>query len=466
MRAIPVHLPTIPVHFPKHVHRPGGRGLLTATLLAVTGCACAASTGAAAATGLGRSMELAGPTGYPQAVIASAGAPGGAQAFAWIRWSKSGSPNGPSRVQARLRHPNGRLTATQRLSAAHARAFLPTIGVDRAGAATAAWLQRISAHRFALEVATGSEGGRFGKPRVVGATFVKGLPELDESNPEGIAPQLAVAPDGAAVLAWSTPGSLRIATRRPGHCAAGARACFSTPQRLPAGRAPQIAFGAHDVAYLVWKGANRIELAVARPGRRFGEPRLLSRSDESVRDPSIGLAPDGTAVVAWRWGPLGRFPEAGIEAATRSATGALSAPVKTPGAPSASGFGVGAYGAPTVLVDPAGEALIDWVQIDYSIAESALAKDGTAGASRVIGHVLGNEPMLMDGRGDTVLAYEAGPYYEVFWSARPAGGVFGNSELLPDSCLGPPFLVPHNADTVTLGWTTRSGTRIADIRVG
>jgi hypothetical protein len=418
------------------------------------------------ASQLGPPIALTGPTGYPQAQIAAASA-NGVEAFAWTQLSTSGHPNGRSRIQARLRRVGGRLTATQTVSASSRRAYLPAIGVDRAGRATVAWLERRKGRRLALEVAVQGAGGRFSGPRTVGFTTVQGPHELDESNPSGAGPQLVVSPDGAAVLAWRGTRSMQVAVRRPGRCAAAARrACFSAPRSFPYGRAPQVIFGKRDSAYLLWRGPRGIELAVAGPARGFGAARVLSPAGESTADPSIAVTPDGAAVVAWCWGPRGSsHPSEGIEVASRSAAGVISTPARLSAPPTTSAFGLGVSGPPTVLVDPHGEALIDWAQVDYTIAESVRASNGELGPARVIGRVLGNDPMVMDARGDTVLAYLAGPYDEAFWSVRPSEGTFGPSVLLANSGSGPPFLLERTGDVVTIGWTTPTGTRLSDIRI-
>jgi hypothetical protein len=105
------------------------------------------------------------------------------------------------------------------------------------------------------------------------------------------------------------------------------------------------------------------------------------------------------------------------------------------------------------------------VQADYSIAEVVRSAAGTFGPSQIIGRVLGNEPMAVDARGDTALAYEAGPYAEAFWSVRPPGGLFGSSILLPGSGSGPPFLIQRAENVITVGWTTRQGTYLGDIQI-
>jgi hypothetical protein len=458
--------------------RPVARQALVgvAALLAATSVASARAPAIASTQlRLGRVVKLVGPTGAPQAVIAATSA-NGYEAFAWTRWAPPGLGGPHGWVQARLRLPDGRLMPTQSISASSGRAFLPVIGIDRAGMAIVAWLQQVRGRDFALEVSISAPGRRFSAPVVLGRTRVSGNEYLDENDLFGAGPALAVASGGAVVVAWRGATSMQAAVRRQGRCSArAAHACFSATQSLPQGVQPQIMFGARGVAFLVWAGlkglcllsppceptARGIELAVAAADRRFGPPRQIAPVADTVSAPSLGLTPDGSATVAWDWSRS--RAGGGIAVAVRDAAGAVSTPLKL--SVPAGTVAPGEPGPPTVLVDPRGEALVDWVQADYSIAEVVRSAAGTFGPSQIIGRVLGNEPMAVDARGDTALAYEAGPYAEAFWSVRPPGGLFGSSILLPGSGSGPPFLIQRAENVITVGWTTRQGTYLGDIQI-
>ena len=457
-------------------------------LLAVAAVAGAPATAAGAQPRLGPMIKLVGPTGSPQPVIAAASA-NGYEAFAWTRWSPAGYGSAHGWVQARLRLPNGRLTSLQSVSATGGRAFLPAIGVDRAGDATVAWLQRVRGLDYALEVSVRPAGGRFGAPVVLGHTQVSaccgiegaGSPAvLSAFDDFGVGPEVAVAPDGAAVVAWKGATSMQVAERASGRCSVRrVRACFSATQSLPAGLAPRmsptflpgpqpkVVFGARDIAYLVWAGPSGLELAVTRgAGRRFGAASHIGSGADTFTMPSIALTGNGTLVIAWHWRGIfvtGAPIPGGIEAAVRDGSGALSTPVKLAPAPGTLEPGANA-GPPTVLIDSHGQALIDWQQGNYQLEEAVRAPDGTIGPSGIIGTVMGSEPMVMDGLGDTVLCYEAGPDAETFWQLRPPGATFGAPTAVPSSVNGDSFLLLRTPNVVTIGWNTKTGTVLADVR--
>jgi len=460
-----------------------------AVLVVVLAAVAAAPPIAGAQPLLGPVVRLVGPTGSPQPVIAAASA-NGLEVFAWTRWRPAGYGSAHGWVQARLRLPNGRLTSLENVSPSSGRAFLPVVGVDRAGDVTAAWLERVRGLDFALEVSVRPAGGRFSPPVVLGQTHVSGccgttgagtpgvLSAFDEF---GVGPVLAVAPDGAAVVAWEGVSSMQAAVRPSGRCPARSpRACFSATQSLPPGRQPQfdpterpgpqpqVVFGARDLAYLVWAGPTGLELAVTRAASgRFGAASHIASGADTFTAPSIALTGDGSLVIAWHW--LGVFVSGapipdGIAVAVRNPAGALTAPLKLAPAAASGEAGAGA-GPPTVLIDPHGQALTDWQQGDLYIEEAVRATDGTIGATSIIGTVMNiGEPMVMDAHGDTVLCYEAGPDGETFWQLRPRGGTFGAPTPVHDSVNGDSFLVLRTPNVVTIGWNTKAGTMLADIR--
>jgi hypothetical protein len=85
-------------------------------------------------------------------------------------------------------------------------------GMDAAGAATVAWSTFVTPDRAVLRVAERPAGGRFSAPR----------PVLRSGGCDTVfEPRLAVAPDGAALLAWETTGAqykplIAGASREPG----------------------------------------------------------------------------------------------------------------------------------------------------------------------------------------------------------------------------------------------------------
>jgi hypothetical protein len=437
----------------------------------------------ASAKAFGPPVKLVGPTGSRAPVIVAASA-NGYEAFAWTAGVVL-RPGGSVWVQARLRLPNGRLTPLETVSPRSGRAFLPVIGVDRTGDATVAWLQQIRGGNLALEVSVRAAGKRFTAPVVLGytrvstccATIGSGTPGagapavLGEGDYFGVGPALAVAPDGAAAVAWSGAASMQVVQRPRGRCAARtARACFSVTQSLPAGLQPQegvpsfrsgasprVVFGADDTAYLVWAGEEGLEVAVAQAGHVFGSGNQISAGTDVFTSPAIALT-GGNAVLAWHWSGSvapGVAAPVGTDMAVLDSAGTISTSLD---------LGAGA-GAPEVLIDPHGQALIDWASGDGQLYEAVRATDGTVGSTTVIGTVPTDDPIVIDGQGNELLSYESGPYEVTFWQWRPPGGTFDNATSVPGSS-GNSFLLLRTPDVITMGWDTSNGTMLADIRLG
>jgi hypothetical protein len=208
------------------------------------------------------------------------------------------------------------------------------------------------------------------------------------------------------------------------------------------GPEPRIVFGAHDRAYMVWASPNGVDLVVAHGGRRFGAPDVISGAGATLTSPSIALTPDGNAVIARCWLGSRLSDTGGIAVTDRDPAGALSRPVKLPLAPNSENNSGTAAGRPDILIDPKGQALIDWQQGDFQIEEAVRAPDGTIGPTSIIGNnIVGAEPLIMDAHGDTIVSYEAGPDQETFWQLRPPGGTFGGWTPIPDSVNGYSFLM-------------------------
>lgn len=176
-----------------------------------------------------------------------------------------------------------------------------------AGLEQADWVQLDSrAYTGRYMVAVRPRGGRFGTPVAVGAAG---------NTP----PVLAVAPDGAAVIAWSTSSAHKAVVRPSGGCASarvrgcfGAAETFDPVQTFDAGGDPALTFGPGGSAYLAWPslcGACTrlprpcIQLAVAAHSQRFGAPQTITERSVGCGQPAVAVAADGTAVIAWRASP-------------------------------------------------------------------------------------------------------------------------------------------------------------------
>ena len=184
--------------------------------------------------------------------VVAAGNAGGLEAFVWEASSEYPRDD-RSHVRARLRLPDGRLTAARTVSRTDRVVADATVGVDARGTVTVVWTQAVRRRRFgplshvSIRAAVGGPSGRFGPPFRLGGT-------ADFVDAE---PRLAVAPNGDAVVLWSDHDGLRAVRRPPARCATRRpRGCFGPVQRLPIGADHMVILGPRGTAYAAWAGWN------------------------------------------------------------------------------------------------------------------------------------------------------------------------------------------------------------------
>lgn len=208
---------------------------------------------AAPGTGFGAPVDVARSRSFPLKAVAAISARGDA-VVAWplLRAASGGGPTEVrTRVVAALRPAGGSFGRPQFLTPWRRAGFFPSAtvsaGMDASGTATVAWSQPIpdrgrisSLHRVAVAAARSGEG--FGPPQVLSS------PVQDTRQVA-----LAVGHDGRALLAHDGQDTIHVFERSQG----------------TAGFAPARS----------WRGR----------GRRAGWER-----------PELALAPDGSAVIAWR----------------------------------------------------------------------------------------------------------------------------------------------------------------------
>jgi hypothetical protein len=113
----------------------------------------------------------------------------------------------------------------------------------------------------------------------------------------------ALAPDGAATVAWSAGAAIQVVTRAPGG-AFGPIATISTP-RVPAGRRLGFAARGRRVA-LAWSETDavrtvaRLMVAEGSVGAALGRPQALTLLRGRMDEIGLALGDVGAASVAWR----------------------------------------------------------------------------------------------------------------------------------------------------------------------
>jgi hypothetical protein len=174
-------------------------------------------------------------------------------------------------------------------------------------------------------------------------------------------PQIAVAPDGEAVVAWEggRPNGIQVTSRRPGHR-------WRRPTLLGRTResTPQVAVS-RQKAVVVWDGVIRPEESEAQVvfaatrlrGGRWGKPENISaekrwRREPEGRDPEVAITNRGEAIAMWTAGDEGHSTTPFIRAASQPLGRGWTTPVGLRGSLEGE--------EPQVGVTPEGEAVAIW----------------------------------------------------------------------------------------------------------
>ena len=235
-----------------------------------------------------------------------------------------------------------------------------------------------------------------------------GSPRAGET---GVGPDVAVAPDGTAVAAWSAYRggipAVEVAFRAPGG-GFGAPVAVSSGQRSLGVQAGVDATGRAVVLFTLLDGSNRHAYAVTGTRAGLGRPTLLSPSAQDAALADLGVGAGGRAVVAWQ--VASSDPNAG------GAGVAIDAVRFTPGggwsAPQVLDTGTALWNA-SVGVDNAGDAVVAWTS-GTSTAQTRVrlgtaAPSGAWTVARTVsgaGGTFRTPDVALDGAGDAVVAWQ------------------------------------------------------------
>jgi hypothetical protein len=312
------------------------------------------------------SMRLSEPGGDALTPAIAVG-PDGTATVAWIRWDGSNLV-----VQARRIKPNGELEPVLELSATGRDAAEPDVAVGSDGTATVVW-KRFDGFHFLIKVKQISPEG---------AVLPMEENTPSEAKQDAVEPQVAVAPDGSASIAWTRyDGSNTIIQER--RVTAAGVLDASTDDLSQAGQnavEPGLVVASDGTATVTWArsdGTNTIVQArqVAPDGTPAAITSDLSASGRSAAEPEIAPGPGAGSSVVWE-----RFDGSNWIAQERRLTAA--------GAPAGAAIGVSASGAnaaePQIAVAPNGSATVVWSSegSNVTIQRRNLASDGSlAGAA-------------------------------------------------------------------------------------
>jgi len=359
--------------------------------------------------------------------------------FAWIL--------ADGRVQTRTRSATGSLSPIQTLSATGAvipDASLVDVDVDADGDAVFSWVTLNAADVPIIATRARSRTGTL-SPRATVATVPDG-PEPEFWGDELGSPEVAVDPDGDAVVLWVQPGLNNVVAKARARTRSGTLRPIQTVSSNAEGATAanaHVGIDATGDAVFVWEQTtativSKISTRTRSAAGALGQVRVLSGPESTL--PQLAVEGDGDAVFAWqRKGPA----VTQIETRSRSAAGAVS-PVQA-----LSSATVNAA-EPRVAVDATGDAVFAWG-----------APDATSGKFRIHGRTrsaagaLGPVRLLSDDGADASDAQVdvAADGTAVFaWRRNPGTGDLVESRTLsPTGTLGAVQNVGTSPEPLSLG---------------
>jgi hypothetical protein len=395
------------------------------------------------------SSAWAAPAWLAQPDLTAAGASASVPAVAMndagdsiVAWQRAGF------VQASPRPGGAGFSAPVQLGLAGLDAFgTPQAAIDGGGNAVVVWQEPDGAGlNTVVQAATRPAGGAFGTPL-----------RLSRSGSAAIHPQVATNPAGDAVVVWEYLVGQTLVVQAAVRPAGGT---FSAPVNVSAGGLmgplPRAAIDGAGNVTVVWRqgvaDSAKVQ-AATRPARgTFSAPVDLS-APGNVSGPQVATNATGETVVAWA--RVDATPSWIVQAATRSAGGAFSAPADL--------SVVGHDGVdPDVGVDAAGNAVAAWTRFDGTsrVVQLATRPPGHAfGAARTLS-LAGREarvPQLaVDPAGDAVVAWQRsdGASTIVQATVAPAGADFpptADLSLAGRDAIAPQVGIDGDGDAV-VGW--------------
>ncbi|HYG96586.1 MAG TPA: hypothetical protein VD741_05700, partial [Solirubrobacterales bacterium] len=250
----------------------------------------------------------------------------------------------------------------------------PDLAIASDGTATAVWSAREG---------SGSDFAVFA--RRIGFDGSAGpVHRLSAPGEDALAPRVALAPDGTATVVWmrSDGADFRIQTRRIGADGTPEETTLTLSGATQDAMAPQVAVAPDGAATVVWKRFDGFHYLVqarriAADGTSPGAAQRLSEPKQDAVEPTVAVVADGTATVVWS-----RFDGADSVVQTRrvEADGTLEASIEDLSAAGESAI------EPRLALGPGGEATVVWNRFDganWIVQARRLLADGEAEAGTV-----------------------------------------------------------------------------------
>jgi hypothetical protein len=318
------------------------------------------------------------------------------------------------------------------ISAAGQDTLAPQVAVAPDGTSTVVW--------------SAQAGGAYGvyarriAPDGLRGQIVQLSPAATSQTEDALAPQVAVAPDGSAVVVWiRSDGANFVVQARwiaPDGTLGETQGLSATGQDAAG---PQVAISPDGVATVVWKrfnGAQKVFVVKERridSGGPLGETQDLSVSaaGKDAVDPQVAVSDDGTATVVWS-----RYDGSNsiVQARRVAPNGTLEA------AADLSAAGQNAV-QPQVAVAPDGTAAVVWVRSDGSnaiVQERRIGPSGTLGPANDLsatGRDSAEAQIALGPDGSATVVWERfdGTAFVVQSRRVDPGGSLGTTRTLSDT---------------------------------
>lgn len=315
----------------------------------------------------------------------------------------------------------------------------PAVTGNDAGRAVAAW-----AARDGVQATLRTPGGPWFSPaRVPGSS--RGASDV----------VVAMTRDGRAAVAWVQDGRVR-ASLRPERRRFLPGATVSPRGQVAS--APRVAFGLGCQPLVAWaaddgRGGSVIRAACGRGDGRFGVVSAVSPAGERASTPAVAGGPTGV-IALWRGNAGGAYR---VRAATRGPAGGFS-PALTVSPPSTA-----VVVDPSVALAPDGTAVAAWTltrgdSVTAQAATRAVTGEWTAPSdlSRPAAQVRGARAAV-DATGAAVVAWSRGGVVQA--ATRPPGGAWsGPADLsAPASIAGAPALAVSGNGAAVVAWPAQTG---------
>ena len=289
---------------------------------------------------------------------------------------------------------------------------------------------------FTVQACTSYDGVNWSGPSTIGL---------------GIAPAVAIAPNGRAVAIWqgglATAPNVQASVRLPG-------GMWSQPVIVsPHSGHPVIGMDGSGNAVAAWAPLNLtqpVETASLPAGGKWTAVRTLA-----ARGGGVNLATNsvGGVIVTWRSAGL-------IQAASGTVLGGFAAPVSL----GPTGGGLSALTSPRVALNDAGAASLAWQGGTRERVVTRTAGGTWSAPTQLSVNGASGIGTAIDGAGNAIAAFgqlqQTG--IPTYVSVRPAGGTWGAPILLSaltDKGVG--GVVGDAAGTFIVTWTTSTGTVVA-----